>query len=100
VNIPGFYDGVVEPQPWERDELAKLGENEAAYARFLGVESFHAPPGFSPFEAIRFLPTLEFNGIGGGYQGEGRRRSSPAPRLRRSAAVSCPTSGPPPSRSS
>ena len=86
VNIPGFYDGVLEPQPWEREELAKLGEDEAAYARFLGVECFHAPPGFSPFEAIRFLPTLEFNGIGGGYQGEGTKTVIPSTAF---AKISC-----------
>ncbi|MDE3084840.1 MAG: M20/M25/M40 family metallo-hydrolase, partial [Verrucomicrobiota bacterium] len=78
VNVPGFYDDVVEPQPWEREELKKLGGDVEAYRKFLGIPAFCAPPGFTPFEAIRFLPTLEFNGIGGGYQGEGSKTVIPS----------------------
>ncbi len=77
VNIPGFYDAVVEPEPWEREQLAKLGLSEKDFASFLGIKEFHTPPGYTPFEAIRFLPTLEFNGFGGGYQGEGTKTVIP-----------------------
>jgi acetylornithine deacetylase/succinyl-diaminopimelate desuccinylase-like protein len=78
VNIPGFYDAVVEPEPWEREQLAKLGLREKDYADFLGITEFHTPPGYTPFEAIRFLPTLEFNGFSGGYQGEGTKTVIPS----------------------
>lgn len=78
VNVPGFYDSVVEPEPWEREQLAKLGLKEKDYATFLGIKEFHAPPGYTPFEAIRFLPTLEFNGFIGGYQGEGTKTVIPS----------------------
>jgi len=78
VNIPGFYDDVLPVAPWEREELRKLGTSEADYREFLGVPAFHVPPGYTPFEAIRFLPTLEFNGIGGGYQGEGSKTVIPS----------------------
>jgi acetylornithine deacetylase/succinyl-diaminopimelate desuccinylase-like protein len=78
VNIPGFYDAVIEPQPWEREQLAKAGLKEKEYAAFLGIKVFHAPPGYTPFEAIRFLPTLEFNGFSGGYQGEGTKTVIPS----------------------
>jgi acetylornithine deacetylase/succinyl-diaminopimelate desuccinylase-like protein len=78
VNLPGFYDAVVEPQPWEREQLAKLGLKEADYAAFLGIKEFHTPPGYTPFEAVRFLPTLEFNGFSGGYQGEGTKTVIPS----------------------
>ena len=78
VNIPGYYDDVLEVEPWERAELSKLGTTEAEYRSFLGIPAFHAPPGYTPFEAIRFLPTLEFNGIGGGYQGEGSKTVIPS----------------------
>lgn len=78
VNLPGFYDSVVEPESWEREQLAKLGLKEKDYAAFLGIREFHTPPGYTPFEAIRFLPTLEFNGFSGGYQGEGTKTVIPA----------------------
>ena len=78
VNIPGYYTDVLEVEPWERAELKRLGAKEADYLKFLGVEAFHTPPGITPFEALRFHPTLEFNGIGGGYQGEGGKTVIPS----------------------
>ncbi len=78
VNIPGFYDDVLDVEPWEREELRKLGAKEEDYRKFLGIDAFHVPPGITPFEAVRFLPTLEFNGFGGGYQGEGSKTVIPS----------------------
>lgn len=78
VNVPGFYDDVLDVQPWERDQLRQLAFDEKAYAEFLGIDTFYTPKGFSPAEAIRFQPTLEFNGIGGGYQGEGSKTVIPS----------------------
>jgi acetylornithine deacetylase/succinyl-diaminopimelate desuccinylase-like protein len=78
VTVPGFYDAVRPPEKWEREELAKLPTTEEEYARFLGVSNFFPPPGYSSLEAIRFCPTLEFNGVGGGYQGEGSKTVIPA----------------------
>src|SRR5580658_3748664 len=86
VNVPGFYDGVLDVEPWERAELAKLSGDGKAYMDFLGIDAFYTPPGFSPFEAIRFQPTLEFNGVGGGYQGEGTKTVIPS---RAFAKISC-----------
>jgi acetylornithine deacetylase/succinyl-diaminopimelate desuccinylase-like protein len=78
VNIPGFYDQVVEPEPWEREQLKKANLDLKAYQEFLGISKFHTPPGYTPFEAIRFQPTLEFNGFTGGYQGEGTKTVIPS----------------------
>jgi acetylornithine deacetylase/succinyl-diaminopimelate desuccinylase-like protein len=78
VTVPGFYDAVRPPKQWEREELLKLPTTEEGYARFLGVSDFFPPPGYSSLEAIRFCPTLEFNGVGGGYQGEGSKTVIPA----------------------
>ena len=86
INVPGFYDGVLDVEPWERAELAKLAGDGKAYMDFLGIDAFYTPPGFSPFEAIRFQPTLEFNGIGGGYQGEGTKTVIPSKAF---AKISC-----------
>ncbi len=86
VNVPGFYDAVLDVHPWERAELKKLAGDEKAYAAFLGISRFYTPPGFSPFESVRFQPTLEINGIGGGYQGEGTKTVIPSKAF---AKLSC-----------
>jgi len=77
VNVPCFYDNVREPEDWERDELKKYPLDEAQYRDFLQVPAFAPEKGYTPFEAVRFRPTLEFNGIGGGYQGEGSKTVIP-----------------------
>ncbi|MDO8544127.1 MAG: dipeptidase [Opitutaceae bacterium] len=86
VNVPGFYDDVLDVHPWEREELKKLGGDEKAYAEFLGIDHFYTTSGFSPFESVRFQPTLEINGIGGGYQGEGTKTVIPSKAF---AKLSC-----------
>ncbi len=86
VNVPGFYADVVPAEAWEQAELRKLKLVEKEYAKFLGIDIFSTPPGFSPFEAVRFLPTLEFNGISGGYQGAGTKTVIPS---RASAKITC-----------
>jgi acetylornithine deacetylase/succinyl-diaminopimelate desuccinylase-like protein len=86
VAIDGFYDAVRNVEDWERDELRRLGKSTEDYRRFLGIRKFHTAPGFDPFEATRFQPTLEINGIGGGYQGEGSKTVIPA---RAFAKLSC-----------
>jgi acetylornithine deacetylase/succinyl-diaminopimelate desuccinylase-like protein len=78
VVVPGFYEDVIPPEQWERDELKRLPLTEDKYAEFLGVSEFFSATGYSPLEAIRFCPTLEFNGVGGGYQGEGSKTVIPA----------------------
>ena len=78
VAVEGFYDDVIEPQCWERAELEKLPIKENEYKEFLGVPNLAPPPGYAALEAIRFCPTLEFNGLGGGYQGEGSKTVIPA----------------------
>jgi len=88
VNVPGFYDEVLPVENWEREELKKFtqGQTEEQYREFLGIPAFHPAAGFTPFEAVRFMPTLEFNGIGGGYQGEGTKTVIPSKAF---AKMSC-----------
>ncbi len=78
VNVPGFYDAVTEPAEWERAELARLPQTDESLKKFVNVEALHCLPGYSGIEATRFAPTLEFNGIGGGYQGVGSKTIVPA----------------------
>lgn len=78
VTLPGFYEDVVGPSDWERAELAKTGGSEEDYRRFLKVRKFRPAPGCNALEGVRFAPTLEFNGIGGGFQGEGTKTVIPA----------------------
>lgn len=78
VAIDGFYDDVMPVEEWEREQIRKLGADTEEYRKFLGIRAFHTPPGYTPFEATRVLPTLEFNGIGGGYQGEGTKTVIPS----------------------
>ena len=78
VNVPRFYDGVSKIEQWERDELNRYPQNLEEYQSMLEVRGFYEPRGFSPLEAVRFEPTLEINGMGGGYQGEGTKTIIPS----------------------
>ena len=86
VNVPGFYDDVLPVFQWEQDELARMPTTLEEYKDFLGVPEFHSADGYTPFEALRFGPTLEFNGVGGGYQGEGKKTVIPSEAF---AKISC-----------
>jgi acetylornithine deacetylase/succinyl-diaminopimelate desuccinylase-like protein len=78
VNVPGFYDDVVPVFDWEREELKRYPETVESYREMLDVPAFYPANGLSPLEAVRFGPTLEFNGIGGGYQGAGSKTVIPS----------------------
>ena len=86
VNVPGFYDDVVPVMDWERAELERYPETVESYQKMLDVPAFYPANGLSPLEAVRFGPTLEFNGIGGGYQGEGSKTVIPSEAF---AKVTC-----------
>ena len=78
VAVEGFYDGVEPPARWERDELRRYPLSEDDFRRSLAVDELHPGPGMDGLEAVRFGPTLEFNGIGGGYQGAGTKTVIPS----------------------
>lgn len=86
VNVPGFYDTVLAPEPWELEELTKMPGSAAQLKELLGVSDFYIPGDMSAHEAVRFLPTLEFNGICGGYTGEGYKTVIPS---KASVKISC-----------
>jgi acetylornithine deacetylase/succinyl-diaminopimelate desuccinylase-like protein len=78
VNVRGFYDDVVELTAEERKELARLPLDEAAYMKEIGVSALYGEKGRSPLERKGARPTLDINGIWGGFQGEGAKTIIPA----------------------
>ena len=78
VTIPGFYDKVRELAPAERQSFASLPHDDGEYARDLGVAALEGEAGFTTLEQLSARPTLEVNGIWGGYTGEGAKTVLPA----------------------
>ncbi len=72
VTVPGFYDGVPDLEPEQLAELRNLPYDEAQEAQQLGVPELAGERGRLPLERMWFRPTLECNGIWGGYQGPGQ----------------------------
>ncbi len=85
VNIPGFYDDVVEVSPGERREWASLPFDEAAEACELNLPALSGEQGYSVIERRWARPTCDVNGLSGGYQGHGAKTIIPA---RASAKIS------------
>ncbi|MFC4426026.1 dipeptidase [Deinococcus navajonensis] len=73
VTIPGFYDGIEELTEQERSMWASLPHSDAEFAASIGVEALPGEAGYSVLERIWGRPTLDVNGIWGGYQGEGSK---------------------------
>lgn len=78
ITIPGFYDDVVEATLEERAKMAKAPFNEAAYKQDLGVTELWGEKGYATNERTGIRPTLELNGIWGGYTGEGAKTVLPS----------------------
>ena len=78
VQVPGFYDDVVELTDEERALFAKVPVDDAAFLKFAQSRALHGEAGFSTLERIGARPTAEVNGIGGGYQGDGGKTIVPS----------------------
>lgn len=78
ITIPGFYDDVVEATPDERRLMAGAPYNEELYKADLGVKELWGEEGYSTNERTGIRPTLEVNGIWGGYTGEGAKTVLPS----------------------
>ncbi|MBS1763211.1 MAG: dipeptidase, partial [Bacteroidetes bacterium] len=78
ITIPGFYDDVVEATKEERELMARAPYNEKEYMDDLGVKALWGEKGFSTNERTGIRPTLEVNGIWGGYTGEGSKTVLPS----------------------
>jgi len=78
ITIPGFYDDVVESTEEERKLMALAPYDEQEYKDDLGVKELWGEKGYSTNERTGIRPTLELNGIWGGYQGEGAKTVLPS----------------------
>lgn len=78
VTIPGFYDDVVEATKEERELMARAPYNEEEYKTDLGVKELWGEKGFTTNERTGIRPTIEINGIWGGYTGEGAKTVLPS----------------------
>ena len=78
ILVPGFYDGVRPISDEERRQFERLPVDEADYQRMYGLTGLAGEPGFTPRERAWARPTLDANGVWGGYQGPGQKTIIPA----------------------
>ncbi|HEY4155044.1 MAG TPA: dipeptidase [Puia sp.] len=78
INIPGFYDDVLESSVEDRKKMAQAPFHEKEYMADLGVKMLWGEKGYTTNERTGIRPTLEVNGIWGGYQGEGSKTVLPS----------------------
>ena len=78
ITIPGFYDDVLEVSASDRAEMAKTPFDIEEYKRDLNVGDVWGEKGFSSIERTGIRPTLDVNGIWGGYIGEGAKTVLPS----------------------
>jgi len=78
ITIPGFYDEVVEVPAKERALLAEAPFDENEYKNEIGIKELWGEKGYTTNERTGIRPTLEVNGIWGGYLGEGAKTVLPS----------------------
>ncbi|HZK64086.1 MAG TPA: dipeptidase [Puia sp.] len=78
ISIPGFYDDVLESSAADRKKMAQAPFNEKEYMADLGVQKLWGEKGYTTNERTGIRPTLELNGIWGGYQAEGSKTVLPS----------------------
>jgi acetylornithine deacetylase/succinyl-diaminopimelate desuccinylase-like protein len=78
ITIPGFYDDVDELSDLERSEMAEAPFNLEDFKKDIIIEKEHGEKGYSTIERTGIRPTLDVNGIWGGYIGEGAKTVLPS----------------------
>jgi acetylornithine deacetylase/succinyl-diaminopimelate desuccinylase-like protein len=86
ITIPGFYDDVIESTASERAKMAEAPFDENDFKQDLGIANVWGEKGYSTNERTGIRPTLEVNGIWGGYTGEGAKTVLPSKAF---AKISC-----------
>ena len=78
INIPGFYNDVAEATPEERKKMAAAPYDEKEYKEDLGVKELWGEKGYTTNERTGIRPSMEVNGIWGGYTAEGSKTVLPS----------------------
>jgi acetylornithine deacetylase/succinyl-diaminopimelate desuccinylase-like protein len=78
VTIPGFYEHVLEVSKEEREEIARAPFSLDHYKSELDLSNIHGEDGYTTIERTGIRPTLDLNGIWGGYTGEGAKTVIPS----------------------
>ena len=78
IKIPGFYDSVIKLTKKERENFKALPFSQKKYAQELGLKQLNGERGYSTLERVWARPTLDCNGIFGGFTGEGAKTVLPS----------------------
>jgi acetylornithine deacetylase/succinyl-diaminopimelate desuccinylase-like protein len=81
IQVPGFYDDVLELTDEERELFAKVPVDDGEFLKVAQSRALRGEHGFTTLERIGARPTAEVNGIGGGYQGAGHKTIVPSDAL-------------------
>ncbi|MEW6184251.1 MAG: dipeptidase [Thermodesulfobacteriota bacterium] len=77
ILVEGFYDGVVPLTQVEKNQIAEVPFDESEYKKNLDIDDLFGEPGYTTWERAWARPTLEINGIWGGFQGQGTKTIVP-----------------------
>ena len=94
ILIDGFYDDVLELTKKEREEYSRLPFNEEKYKAGLDVNELFGEDGYTTLERASGRPTLDCNGIWGGFQGEGAKTVLPSKAFAKISLRLVPNQGP------
>jgi len=78
ITIDGFYDNVLELSAEERAEMAKLKDDQEEFKKSINLKGVEGEEGFTTLERTSIRPTLDCNGMWGGYTGEGAKTVIPS----------------------
>lgn len=78
ILVDGFYDDVIPLSQKERDEFKRLPFNEESFKKDLEIDEVYGEEGYTTTERLSARPTLDCNGIWGGFQGEGAKTVLPS----------------------
>ena len=78
ITIPGFYDDILDVSDSERKEMSRVPFDLELFKESLSIDSVYGEKGFTTPERKSIRPTLDVNGIWGGYSGEGAKTVIPS----------------------